>query len=322
MGAASWYAGELSSHDPRIPVHAYLEALRTGNVDDALKDSGYTPGPADVLLDFNAYDDAKNTLSHYTIAKAHRSGSTVTVTAQLTFGSKKSSQTFRLRTDGDDFMLFPRWKLVPFAPGEMTVQLNGPTDAEIYADGSSDIMGRGVVHLRAFPGTYTIGLSGDDPHYAGDLIHPQYYPGIKQTSTPKFDTWLSDKADARGHVAVTAWLASCLKSGSAKPQGCLFGQQNIHPDGGTLTDQTWTLEKAPTVEIGPWDGTGFPVVTTAAGAAAFHSTLTLPDGRQGTYGSITDSAVVLVGHIKLDADTGAESYEELDLTAGGSTPQT
>ncbi|MHA7985415.1 hypothetical protein ACX9R5_06370 [Rathayibacter sp. CAU 1779] len=302
-------------------MRSYLEALRVGNVDDALQASGYTAKRTDVLLDFNAYDDAKNTLTHYAISPPQRKGSTATVVAHLTFGSKRTTQTFQLRTSGNDFLFFPRWRLVPFSPGEVTVQLNGPRDASIYADGSRDITARGLVHLRALPGTYMIGLSGTDPVYAADLLTGQYYPGMKAAKTPKLTVWLTDQANATALSAVNSWLASCLASGSSKPTGCVYGQQDLHPSGGTLTNQTWTLDKAPTFEVGPWDGTGFPVVTTSPGAVAFRSTITLPDGRSGTYGSISDGAVVLAGYIT-QIDAKGATYQELDLTGSGSTPQT
>jgi hypothetical protein len=266
-----------SLHAPEVTVKSYLDALKAGDAEEALKLSGTEVTAADVLLTDEAYKEASGKVSGYTIGKTTTSGDTATVQARLTQGGESVDQEFTLTKVGKDAVLFDKWKLE--APELSTVQVDvvAPDDAVATVGGVdlTDVepIAEGSYQLRALPGTYDVALSESDWYSAEATTATAL--GYGQTAEPAtLSVALTDAGTTAIEEAVNTYIDGCGASTEIAPTGCPYEIRNA--TGYTPSGVTWTFDTRPTFTVGEFNGTGWSVESETVGRMSMTCTLTDP----------------------------------------------
>ncbi|HXH33405.1 MAG TPA: hypothetical protein VNJ54_03210 [Plantibacter sp.] len=294
-------------HAPEVTVKSYLDALKAGNAEQALKLSGTEVSSADVLLTDEAYDAASGKVSGYTIGKTTTSGDTATVQARLTQGGESVDQEFTLTKVGKDAVLFDKWKLE--APELSTVQVDvvAPSDAVATVGGVelTDVepIAEGSYQLRALPGTYDVALSESD-WYAAEATTATAQ-GFGQTAeAATLAVTLTDAGTTAVEEAVNAYIDGCGAATDLAPEGCPFEIRN--DTGYTPSGVAWKFDTRPTFTIGEFSGSGWSVDSETVGRMSMTCTLTDPaTGQTGPGYSITPVDFIVGGTIDGFTDDGA-----------------
>lgn len=294
-------------HAPEVTVKSYLDALKAGNAEQALKLSGTEVSSADVLLTDEAYDAASGKVSGYTIGRTTTSGDTAVVQARLTQGGESVDQEFTLTKVGKDAVLFDKWKLE--APELSTVQVDvvAPADAVATVAGVelTDVepIAEGSYQLRALPGTYDVALS-ESEWYAAEATTTTAQ-GFGQAAEPAtLAVSLTDAGTTAVEEAVNAYIDGCGAATDLSPEGCPFEIRN--DTGYTPSGVTWKFDTRPTFTIGEFSGGAWSVDSETVGRMSMTCTLTDPaTGQTGPGYSITPVDFVVGGTIDGFTDEGA-----------------
>jgi hypothetical protein len=289
-GGVGWAVGS-DAHSAGRPVEAFLDDLESGRVSSALDAAGVQHGKDDVLLTDAAYAKAGNRVTGHRIVSVSQSGDTATVDAYLTQAGRSVATTFRLERTGSDWGVFPVWELRPPSLGTVAVAVQGPPRSTVTVAGqrvraSAD----GTVSLRALPGSYEVGLDGGQYVSAEGQTAAVRGFGPGGTTPVQLATALTDAGKQAAAKAVDAWVDGCVASTSTEPAGCSFYAYGANP-ANTYTNQKWTLDSRPGVEVGGWLSKGWLVDTTTLGSATYTADFTGPAGRgTATAGPIEVSA--------------------------------
>lgn len=294
-------------HAPQVTVESYLDALKSGDAEQALKLSGTEVSAADVLLTDDAYKAASGKVSGYTIGKTTTNGNTATVQARLTQGGESVDQEFTLTKVGKDAVLFDKWKLE--APELSTVQVDvvAPEDAVATVGGVdlTDVepIAEGSYQLRALPGTYDVALSESDWYTAEATTTTAV--GFGQAAEPAtLAVALTDAGTTAVEEAVNAYIDGCGAATELAPEGCPFEIRN--DTGFTPSGVTWKFDTRPTFTVGEFSGGGWAVDSETVGRMSMTCTLTDPaTGQTGPGYSINPVDFIVGGTVEGFTDEGA-----------------
>ncbi|MCW4457538.1 hypothetical protein [Microbacterium sp. MPKO10] len=265
-----------SAHAPQNQVTAYLDLLKAGKAEQALKQSGVKVEKSDVLLTDEAYKSADDKISKYTISSTEVSGDSASVTASISQGGETYEQTFELSKAGKDLVFFDKWKLDPPKLGEISYSVSGPDSVQIAVNGvtvGADSEGA----LRALPGTYAISTSEDQGVFEAEGVSSTVLGfGNESEEAAELTVGLSDDGVKAAEGAVSKYLDECESSTEAKPKGC----PNWVNDEGVdkIDDIVWTFETQPEFTVGDYDGSGWAVTTDSEGEFSLDCTVTI-DGQ-------------------------------------------
>jgi hypothetical protein len=287
-----------ASHRPEAAVADYLQALQQGDAERAFDLDGTEVGDDDVLLTDEAYATATDRVSGFSLAPGVVDGDSATVEATVQQGGETGprwQQSFTLESDGRDLFFFPRWELQPVALGSVTVQVGAPSSATVSVAGVElPAADSETVELRALPGSYDVELGGGGELWGAPATEGTA-SGAGSRGTPAvLVAELTEQGEASARAAVDGWVAGCVGSPDPRPDGCSFALLN--GDGGyQLSNQKWTLESAPTYDVGAWDGTGWDVSSVTEGAASYSADARDASGATGTFGSVSPVPVRVAG---------------------------
>jgi hypothetical protein len=300
-GGVAWTVGS-DSHSADRPVQAFLQDVEDGHLSDALDAAGVDHDEDDVLLTDAAYATASDKITAHRITSVDQGDDRATVRALVTQGGRSVPVTFELERTGTDWGVFPVWELQPPALGSVEVVVQGPASTGVTVGGADVTTGKlGAVSLRAFPGSYDVQVDGGKWFEADAGT-----AAVRGFGTSAAPVLLATKLNADGQRAATkavdTWVDGCVASTSTAPDGCSFYAYGENP-ANTYTNQKWTLDARPSVEVGAWATKGWLVQTRSAGSATFTADFTGPAGRgRATAGPININAS---GWITAFSDTGA-----------------
>ncbi|WP_423921651.1 hypothetical protein ACPEEZ_01210 [Frigoribacterium sp. 2-23] len=280
------FATTAAKHTPEAAVREYLDSVKSGQIENAMKLDGTKPADGDVLLTDAAYKKAKVHISGYEIVATTESDGRATVQARVRQGGDSFPQTFVVDKGGKTAVFFDEWKLQPVALGTVDVQVGAPGDAGVTVDGQAVTPADGALSLKAFPGQYAVALTSEGGFYAADDTVAQVKGFGSPTGQPAvLEAKLTAEGVAAANAAVDAWVQGCVASPELAPPGCTFTLINTDPTL-TLTNQKWTLEAAPQYKIGDWEGSGWVVSSTVTGSVTFAANATNTAGQSGTFASV------------------------------------
>ncbi|GAB2508830.1 hypothetical protein [Paramicrobacterium agarici] len=266
-----------AAHAPENQVTAYLDLLKAGKAEQALKDSGVKVEKGDVLLTDEAYKAADDRISKYSISSTEISGDSATVTASISQGGETYEQDFSLSKAGKDMVFFDKWKLDAPKLGEVSYSVVGPQNAQVAVNGVTVAAESGEsAALRALPGTYSIAMSEDQGVFQAEGVSTTVLGfGNEAEEAPELTVTLSEEGVTAAEEAVTAFLDECEASTEMAPDGC----PNFASDRGTkkVEDIVWTIDPRPEFSVGEYDGSGWAVTTDQMGEADLSATVTWPN---------------------------------------------
>jgi hypothetical protein len=297
------YSVGSTSHAPEREVEAFLDDLSAGHVDDALAAAGVRHTGSDVLLTDAAYAKATDRVTGYRIAGVERSGDTATVGAYLTQSGRRVPATFTLEQVGTDWGVFPRWELRAPTLGSVAVAVEGPPRTTVAIAGQrTRTDSSGSVTLRALPGTYDVAVDGGKWFSATATTSRVVGFGATASSPVSMTATLTAAGKQAATAAVDAWVDGCIASTETAPSGCSFYAYGENP-ANTYTNQKWTLDTRPTVQVDGWLSKGWMVTTSSFGSATFTAAFTGPAGTgTATAGPINVNAS---GYVTGFTDAGA-----------------
>jgi hypothetical protein len=300
-GGIGWSVGS-DRHSADRPVQAFLQDVEEGHLSDALAAAGIDRDRDDVLLTDAAYAEAGDKITAHRITSVDQGDDRATVRALLTQAGRSVPATFELERTGTDWGVFPVWELQPPSLGSVSVVVQGPTRSTVTVAGTDVRTGKlGAVSLRALPGSYDVEVDGGEWFRADGTTAA--VRGFGAPATPvTLVTELTEAGQRAATKAVDSWVDGCVASTSATPDGCSFYAYGENP-ANTYTNQQWTLDSRPSVDVGPWSLRGWLVRTQSAGSASFTADFTGPAGRgRATAGPIDVNAS---GWITAFSDDGA-----------------
>ncbi|WP_267425148.1 hypothetical protein, partial [Curtobacterium sp. GC_Cur_3] len=297
------YSVGSASHAPERQVEAFLDDLSAGHVDDALTAAGIRHTKSDVLLTDAAYAKATGRVTGYRVAAVERSGDTATVGVYLTQAGRRVPATFTLEQVGTDWGVFPRWELRAPTLGAVDVVVAGPPRTAVAVAGQrTSTDSSGAVTLRALPGTYDVAVDGGKWFSAKATTTRVLGFGDTGSSPVSMTASLTDAGRQAATAAVDAWVDGCIASTETAPSGCSFYAYGENP-ANTYTNQKWTLDTRPTVQVDGWLSKGWMVTTSSFGSATFTAAFTGPAGTgTATAGPINVNAS---GYVTGFSDAGA-----------------
>ena len=297
------YTVQSASHAADRPVRAFLDDLTAGRVDDALDAAGIDHDDEDVLLTDAAYTKASGRVTGYRIAATRTDGDTATVRAYLRQGGRDVATTFTLDRTGSDWGVFPRWELEAPALGKVELSVRGPAGTPVEVAGQRVRTGDdGTARLDALPGTYAVAVDGGKWFEAEGGTARVAGFGASGSVPVVMTTTLTSEGEQAAQQAVDRWVDGCIASTDAAPAGCSFYAYGEDP-AYTYSNQKWTLEQRPQVEVGGWLSRGWTVSTTTFGRATFTADISGPDG-VGT-ASAGPMNVNAAGYVSGFTDSGA-----------------
>jgi hypothetical protein len=300
-GGVAWTVGS-DSHSADRPVQAFLQDVEDGHLSDALDAAGIDRDRDDVLLTDAAYAKASDKITAHRITSVAQGDDRATVRALVTQAGRSVPVTFELERTGTDWGVFPVWELQPPTLGSVSVVVQGPARTGVTVGGVGVTTGKlGAVSLRAFPGSYDVQVDGGKWFEAD--TDTAAVRGFGASAAPVLlDTKLNDAGQRAATKAVDTWVNGCVASTSTAPDGCSFYAYGENP-ANTYTNQKWTLDARPSVDVGVWSTKGWLVRTRSAGSATFTADFTGPAGRgRATAGPININAS---GWITAFSDDGA-----------------
>jgi hypothetical protein len=294
-GVAAISVVETISHQPALPVAAYLDAIKRGDITKALRLGSIDVSANEALLTDRAYQESTDHISAFTVTRSTVHGSRAAVFVTFTQGTHRYSQEFDLIAKGKDWGTFPRWKLQTPQIGEVVFTIAAPASATLNAYGhtfaqpSNELIGNDDV-LPAFPGKYSIALNDGGADYRGNTVNAEVVGFDGSTGkTSALTATLTPEGTRTAMNEVNQYLASCLASTSDSPHGCPFSADNS--DFTNVTDDTWSLIAPPAFTIGPWytgngyQDEGWSVTTTKQGSIEFDAIATDSNGDTGPIGT-------------------------------------
>ena len=315
-----WFAVQTAAHAPAAAVSPYLSALVKGDAATAVK-VGRIQSDSPTLTD-SAYRATKDRITSYKVVGVHTSGKASTVVVRYEQAGETHKESFQVTSDGTDQLFFTRWRLAPITLPVVKVSIDAPRSASTSVNGTHlDTGDDGEVALDVFPGRYQVSLAGTHTYQAQShtVTVTSLAAGTASTRSVGLAATLTSAGMKSADAAVNAWVAACIAQQTIQPTGCSFGLIDDYPDV-HLSNQKWTLVTAPTFAIGPWDGSGWTVITTKLGAASYTADATTDDGGYGTLSSEQPVGVAVEGHITGFGADGSATFTSVDWSGKASLP--
>lgn len=312
IAGAVWASFETAAHTPQAAVKPYLDALVKGDVAKALHVGNIdTRSP---LVSQKVYSKTADRITGYSIRPDRTGPNEASVVVKYLQGANHSTQVLTLKKTGTDLLFFTRWTLDPVELPTVKVAVDGPAQG-VQVNGTDVSLGSsGNAELQALPGRYEVTLPSTASFTGGDqaaTITQLESSGTKPGDAVSIGVSFTDAGQTAANNAVNAWVNGCIAQPTIQPAGCSFGLVDDYPDL-HLANQKWTLASAPKYEIGPWDGHGWPVVTTTAGSATFLADFSADDGSYGTLFSEQPVPVRVEGEITGFGKDGTATFQSID----------
>lgn len=312
VGVAVWASVEISAHTPQAAARTYLDALVEGDVARALHAGNIdTRSP---LVTQKVYSKTGDRITNYSIRPDRIDATEARVVVTYLQGANHSTQVLTLKKSGTDMMFFARWTLEPVVLPTVKVVVEGPAQG-VTVNGSNVSLGTGgSAELQALPGRYEVSAPGTASFTVGDrsaTVTQLVSSGSAPSDAVSIGITFTDAGKRSADDAVNAWVSACIAQATIQPSGCSFGLVDDYPSL-HLANQKWTLTTAPTFTIGPWNGHGWPVVTTAAGYATFLADFSADDGTYGTLFSEGPVPVNVEGEITGFGEDGTAVFQSID----------
>lgn len=325
VGGGAWFAVQTAAHTPQAAARPYLSALAAGDV-ATIKRLGHitTTSP---LVTQKVYAKTQGHITAYSVRPGQTSGQTATVIVGYTQNGHRHSETLALKKTGTDMLFFTTWKLESVRLPTLKVAFDAPGTATATVNGAAvkpDSTGTAIVD--ALPGDYDVELA-DNRDYEADgaslWVTALTGKATTPTSLVTLQARLTDAGTTAAKAAVNAWVASCIAQHTITPSGCSFGLINDYPDL-TLTNQKWTLVKAPEFDVGlggggDWEDGGWIVTTVTPGSATFSADASASDGRYGTLTSVSPVRVSVEGAITGFDGKGDAIFRSIDWSGKEAT---
>jgi hypothetical protein len=271
------FATMSASHAPQATVGTFLDQLKAGKAEEALKTSNTPVTSADVLLTDKVYSQVKDKITGYSVLRTVTSGDGAVVDVRVTQPSGAFEQQFQLKQDGTDLLFFPKWVMQPLALGQAQVQVGAPTSAKVTIAGVESTPKKSQITLKALPGQYPVSLASSQYYTAPASVAE--VAGFAQA--PSKPASLAATLTAAGSKAATDaindYVNSCVASTDPTPAGCPIGLANAS-DFANYSNVKWTLVAAPQFTVDSKWSTGWAVTTTVQGSVNFSANATDPDG--------------------------------------------
>lgn len=312
-GGVVWASIETASHTPQAAVKPFLDALVKGDVATAVRAGNIDSRSP--LISQKVYSKTADHITGYSIKPAHTSPTEATVIVRYAQGANRYTEVLHLAKSGTDLLFFTRWALEPVVLPTVRISVDGPTAGGVTVNGATVQVGaEGTADLQALPGRYNVSVPGTasltGARRSATVTRLQS-SGSAPANTASLAVRFTDAGRQAANDAVNAWVAGCVAQPTIQPVGCSFGLTDDYPDL-HLSNQAWTLAAAPTFDIGPWDGHGWPVVTSSAGAATFLADFSAGDGSHGTLTSVSPVPVQVKGEIVGFDNGGKATFQSID----------
>jgi hypothetical protein len=307
------YAQGSSRNAPERQVEAFLDALEHGHAAAALK-IAHVPTKGEPLLTDAVYAKATDRITAHRIVGTRTSDDTADVSVVLTQGGEPVSTTFHLADEGSTGVFFTKWRLDDVALGSVKVHVEGPAKTPVTVAGKSvDPTSDDSTILSALPGTYDTAMV-DTKWYTGTAQKATVRGFAAGDGTADITATLTDAGKQAATDAVNGWVDGCIASTDIEPTNCSFYAYGESPEN-TYSNQKWTLDTRPVVDVGGWTSRGWTMRTTTPGAATYTASFTGPEGSgTGTAGPITFYAD---GYITAFTDSGATYAPAITNASGG-----
>jgi hypothetical protein len=312
VGGAVWASFETAAHTPQAAVKPYLDALVKGDVAKALRVGDIDSRSP--LVTQKVYSKTADRVTGYSIRPDRTGSNEASVVVKYLQGANHNTQVLTLKKTGTDLLFFTRWTLEPVELPTVKIAVDGPAQG-VQVNGSDVPLGSsGDAELQALPGRYEVTLPSTASFTGGDqaaTITQLESSGTTPGDAVSIGVSFTDAGQTAADNAVNAWVNGCIAQPTIQPAGCSFGLVDDYPDL-HLANQKWTLASAPKFEIGPWDGHGWPVVTTTVGAATFLADFSADDGSYGTLFSEEPVPVRVEGEITGFGKDGTATFQSID----------
>lgn len=321
VGGVVWGAIQTSAHTPQAAARPYLDALVKGDVAAAVRAGHITTQSP--LVTQTVYSTTADRVTGYSIRPLQTTGDQASVIVAYVQGGHRATQILRVQKTGTELFFFARWALEPVRLPTLRVAIDGPARAVTVNGANVQVDGGGASQLAALPGRYDISVAGN-VNVTGDKKSATVAQ-LQSTGRPAgavaLQVGLTDAGKSSGAEAVNAWVAACIAQPVLEPDGCSFALTNSRPDL-TLSNAKWTLTAAPAFQVGPWDGHGWRVATTAPGSATFRADFSDADGSSGTVSSRAPVPVVVAGEITGFDKEGKAVFRSIDWSGRGTQADT
>ena len=325
IGGGAWFAVQTAAHTPQAAARPFLTALASGDV-AAIKRLGHisTTSP---LVSQRVYSKTQGHITAYRVRPGTSDSQSATVLVTYTQNGDRHTETLSLEKTGTDLLFFPTWKLEPVKLPTIGVQLEAPADSSAVVNGVPvQRDGASTALVDVLPGDYDIELA-DSRYYQADgqslWITALQASGSKPTTSVTLQARLTESGRTAATAAVNTWVTDCIAQQTITPSGCSFGLLDDYPDV-RLTNQRWTLVKAPQFDIGlanggDWEDGGWIVTTVTPGSATFRADASLSDGRSGTLTSLAPVKVSVEGAVTGFDAHGHATFRSIDWSGKEAT---
>lgn len=304
---------------PEAIVSTYLDHVRDGDIEAAMRMEDRTPDKAQVLLTNAAYARATERLTGYRIVGVRPLGSGRTlVDIETKAGGETARASLALKSAGwtpGELLGVVAWQLQPASLSTIDVAVGAPGSVSATLAGARIDIGAHPA-LLAFPGRYALHAAADSPWFTLPDASAAV-TGFQQRADLAADAALTAKGQEAATAAANAWVSACMQGGP-QPSGCSFGLTEGETPGQVWTNQKWTLATPPQLKVAGWRadcglpgqqaGTGcWPVQTTTPGSVDFSADYTVPaTGESGTITSTDSIQVEVEGGITAIGGGGAQ----------------
>jgi hypothetical protein len=238
-------------YSPEKPVLAYLEAVEAGRASQALELLGSdVPAERAGLLTDEVYADVPDRPTGGRVVEVTRRGSTAVVTVESEQAGRTVEQTFYLRKDGRELLLFDRWRLSEFDVPVARVWGVLPYDVDTFTVDGVEFPAQDG-EFPALPGTYTVSLpqpEGSEGVVVSDSVTVTVQPDGRLLEELGYDETLgytlSDEAAAAAEEQTAEFVAStCLGTTALSVEECDIDVWEWRAD--EATDVVWTAVGEP-----------------------------------------------------------------------------
>jgi hypothetical protein len=241
---------------PDKPVLAYVEAVQDGRVSDAfaLADPDVPTAERGLLTD-EIYGAVENRPTGAKVTDVHVEGDDAWVTVESKQDGSTVSESFHVRKEGREFLVFDRWVLeAPYVPVVDVVALL-PYDVDGFVVNGVEQDASGSA-FRALPGTYTIslplsedaeGLVLSDSAQVTVLPDGNLLGGLESADFLTYQ--LTDEATQQAEALAAEFVQTqCLAAATLTVEECGLSIWEYRED--EATGVAWAADGEPTVEAG------------------------------------------------------------------------
>ncbi|MCU1406563.1 MAG: hypothetical protein JWQ43_2866 [Glaciihabitans sp.] len=254
---------------PKKQVESYLGNIVDGNASAALDLAEISaPNASRVLLTDEVLSATEGGLTGYSITDVTVTNETAVVTAELDQDGEKTTVQYPVSRSGSKYVVFDDWNLNTVAIPALTVAVpDGTTELDVNGvtvavDGiNSDA---GYLELPALPGTYVVGLAGDDEYLAAKPQTVTVAAGMDSyPATVSFELEPTEAFTASVQKQIEALLVSCAAEKLLQADDCPIYTYSY----GDITDVVWTVNEQATFELSGYGGEEWSVMNEDEGKA-------------------------------------------------------